>query len=84
MSLELFGGLAELNLSAPAGASADTDETSSHCHHGAPCCTLVAPAPALFGLNLPLAPTRHGVALATAPADVVMDVPHRPPRHRLV
>ena len=44
VSLELFGGLAELNLSAPAGASADTDETSSHCHHGAPCCTLVAPA----------------------------------------
>jgi hypothetical protein len=84
VSLELFGGLAELNLSAPAGASADTDETSSHCHHGAPCCTLVAPAPALFGLNLPLAPTRHGVALATAPADVVMDVPHRPPRHPLV
>lgn len=79
-----FGGLVGPDLSSPADASPDTDASSSHCHHSAPCCTVVAPAPALPGLNLPLAPTRHGVALATEPADVVIDVPHRPPRHPLV
>lgn len=83
-----FGGLAGPDASSPDDATPDagtgTDASSSHCHHSAPCCTVVAPAPALPGMNLPLAPTQHGVTLATEPADVVMDVPHRPPRHPLV
>lgn len=80
--LDLFGGLTDLDVPTSADASTDVD-TSSHCHHSAPCCTAVAPAPDFPGLNLPPSPTRHGVAVATEPADVVIDVPHRPPRRPL-
>ncbi len=68
---------------ATAGA-ADEDlsgsTAGSHCHHSAPCCSVVAPVPAMPGLILPLEAAEPLAALPAAPADVVHDVPHRPPR----